>query len=300
MDKYKKNEAKGIVFLMVSAMIWGAALVAQKEGMENLGPFTFTALRCLLGGVSMIPIIWIFDQRKTPEQKEKEHNPKVLLLGGFLCGLALSCIAIPQQIGIQLTTVGKSGFITALYIVLVPLAGIFLKRKVEAKVWFAVITAIIGFYLMCMTEGFSNMNKGDLIMLLASVACVFHMYTIDYFVTKVDPIKLSCVHALCTGVICGIPALIFEQATLADIAAAAIPILYTGLASCAIGYTTQIIGQKYVEPSKASLLLSSETIFTMIAGMIFYGEILAAREYMGCALIFVAIIISQIKFKGKS
>lgn len=298
MDKIKNNEAKGVIFLIIAAIIWGAALVAQKAGMENLGPFTFTAIRCLLGGISMLPLIWFLDKRKTPEQKDEEKNPKALLLGGFLCGIALGVIAISQQIGVQYTTVGKSGFITALYIVLVPLAGLFMKRKVATKIWIAIIIAMIGFYLMCMTDGFTNINRGDLIMLIASFACVFHMYIIDYFVSKIDPVKLSCLQVVFTGVICGILALILETATWSDIYAAIIPILYTGLCSCGIGYTTQIIGQKYVDPSKASLLLSSETIFTMIAGMIFFGEILSIREYLGCALIFFAIIISQIKRKS--
>lgn len=298
MDRIKNKEMKGVIFLIIAAIIWGVALVAQKAGMDNLGPFTFTAIRCLLGGISMLPLIWFLDRRKTSEEKLEENNPQALLHGGFLCGVALGVIAISQQIGVQYTTVGKSGFITALYIVLVPLAGLFMKRKVEPKIWIAVVVAMIGFYLMCMTNGFSNINKGDMIMLIASVACVFHMYIIDHFVSKVDPVKLSCVQILFTGLICSVFALILEKATVSDIYAAIIPILYTGLCSCGIGYTTQIIGQKYVEPSKASLLLSSETIFTMIAGMIFFGEILSGREYLGCALIFTAIIISQIKRKS--
>lgn len=297
MDKIKSNELKGVVLLIVAAIIWGLALVAQKTAMKDLGPFAFTAIRFLIGGVTLIPLILFLDRDNISSEKCSKKRLSTLFSGSLICALALGVLVIAQQVGVQYTTIGKTGFITALYIVIVPLAGIFLKRKVTTNVWIAVIIAMVGFYLMCMAEGFSQMNKGDIIMVIAALACTVHMYFIDHFVEKVDPVRLSSVQFLFLGLICGVISLFTEKTTWENVCAAAIPIIYTGFCSCGIGYTAQIVGQKYVEPAKASLLLSSETIFTMIAGMIFFGEVLSAREYLGCLLIFVAIIISQIKRK---
>ncbi len=296
--KMKKTDLRGILFLVFAAMIWGFALVAQKAGTENLGPLTFTGLRCMLGSLSMIPLIIILDGKKTPEQKEAEHNPAILLKGGMLCGLVVFSFTILQQIGIQYTTVGKSGFITALYIILVPLAGLFLKRKVEKRIWFAVLIALAGFYLMCMSEGLTAINRGDILMLMASVGCAVHIYAIDYFVNKVDPVKFSSLQFLITGIISLVLALFLEDIRWQNIFATDVPILYAGIISCGLGYTFQILGQKYVEPAKASLLLSSETIFTMLAGMLFFQEMLSIKEYIGCGFIFFAIILSQIQRKS--
>ena len=294
----KIKDYKGVFFLLSAAMIWGFAMVAQKAGTENLGPFTFTGIRCTLGGLSMIPLILFLDRQKTTEKRQAEHNPAVLLKGALICGVVVFFFTILQQVGIQYTTVGKSGFITALYIILVPLGGLFLKRKVGRKIWLAVLIALAGFYLMCMGDGFSGINKGDVLMLLASLGCAVHIYVIDYYVNKIDPVKFSALQFLFTGLICLILAPLFEDIRWANIAAAAVPILYAGICSCGLGYMFQILGQKYVEPAKASLLLSSETIFTMVAGMIFFQEMLSFREYMGCGLIFAAILLSQIQRKS--
>lgn len=294
----KSNGLKGVLFLILAAIIWGLALVAQKLGTENLGPFSFTGIRCTLGSLSMIPLIIILDKRKTEEQKAAEHNPSILWKGSFLCGLAALSFTVFQQIGIQYTTVGKSGFITALYIILVPLGGLVLKRNVEKKVWLSVFIALGGFYLMCMSEGLGGVNKGDILMLLGSFGCTVHIYIIDHYVNKIDPVKFSCLQFLVTGIICLILALFLEEIHMDNVLAAVIPILYTGVCSCGLGYTFQILGQKYVEPAKASLILSSETIFTMLAGMLIFGEVLSLKEYTGCGLIFFAIILSQIQRKS--
>ncbi len=294
----KTKNLEGLAFLILAAMIWGLALVAQKAGTENLGPLTFTGIRCTLGSLSMIPLIVILDRRKTAEQKKAEHNPAVLLKGSVICGLVVFSFTILQQTGIQYTTVGKAGFITALYIILVPLGGLFLRRKVEKKIWLAVLIALIGFYLMCMSGGLNEINKGDIMMLLASFGCAAHIYVIDFYVNKIDAVKFSSLQFLVTGIICLVLAVFMEEIRMEDIAATAIPILYAGIGSCGLGYTFQILGQKYVEPAKASLALSSETIFTMLAGMIFFHELLSTREYAGCGLIFFAIILSQIERKS--
>lgn len=294
----KTTDLKGILFLILAALIWGFALVAQKTGTENLGPLAFTGIRCTLGSLSMIPLIIVLDKRKTLDQKTAEHHPAILLKGGIICGFIVFFFTILQQTGIQYTTVGKSGFITALYIILVPLGGLILKKKIEKKIWIAVIIALAGFYLMCMSEGLTEINKGDIMMLLASFGCAVHIYAIDYYVNKIDPVKFSSLQFLVTGLICLILAWFIEDVQWSSVLAAAVPILYAGVVSCGLGYTFQILGQKYVEPAKASLLLSSETVFTMLAGMLFFQEVLSLKEYLGCGLIFFAIILSQIQRKS--
>ena len=295
----RQNELKGAAFLLIASMIWSFAVVMMKTGAEDLGPWAFSGIRSILGFISMLPLILFFDSRKTPDLKAAEHNPALLIKGTFFAGLIVTSYMIPAQIGLVYTTVGKSGFITALYIIIVPILGIFLKRKVSVKVWICVIMSIIGFYLMCMTEGMSAINKGDLLILIGSFCCAVHIYLVDGLVQKIDPLKFTCMQFFFAGIICMIGAFIFERPTMAQITAAIVPLLYTGICSCGLGYMFQTLGQKYVEPAKASLLLSSETIFTMIWGMIVFHEIMRGVEYLGCALIFFAILFSQIDPKKK-
>lgn len=295
----RQNELKGTVFLLCASMIWSFAVVMMKTGAEDLGPWAFSGIRSILGCLSMIPIILFFDAKKTPEVKAAEHHPALLIKGTFIAGLIVTAYMIPAQIGLVYTTVGKSGFITALYIIIVPILGIFLKRKVSAKIWFCVIVSIVGFYLMCMTEGMSAINKGDLLILTGSFFCAVHIYLVDNLVQKIDPIKFSCMQFFFAGIFCMVGAFIFEKPTMDQIIAAIVPLLYTGICSCGLGYMFQTLGQKYVEPAKASLLLSSETIFTMFWGMIVFHEIMSGIEYLGCALIFGAILFSQIEPKKK-
>ena len=293
-----KNTLKGAVFLLVAAFIWGFAMVALKAGTENLQPFSFTGYRCLLGGISLIPL-WLFvDKRKSPAQREVERNPKTLVIGSIVCGLNLMTFTIAQQLGLPFTTIGKAGFITALYIILVPLAGVFLGRKIEKTVWIAVVVAMTGFYFMCLYGGSAAFNRGDMMMLFAAVFYTVYFYMVDHFVQQLDPVKFSSCQFIVTGIVCSEISLLFEDTSLADVQAAIVPLLYGGICSCGLGYTFQVIGQRYMEPAKASLLLSSETVFTMIAGMIFFQEKLAFREYLGCGLIFCAIILSQMQRKS--
>lgn len=294
----KNNDLKGIFFIMAATIIWSIALIAQKAGTASMGPFSFTGIRCTLGAISMFPLILFLDSRKTAEQKAAEHNPKALLKGSLISGILVMTYIILQQFGIVHTTAGKAGFITALYIVIVPVAGIFMKRKVEGRVWLAVFIALAGFYLMSMTDGLEGINRGDILMLCAAVFVAAHIYSVDFFVNKVDPVKFSCFQFLTAGLVSLIFSFFLETITLEAVKSALIPILYTGICSCGLGYTCQIIGQKYMEPSRSSLLMSTETIFTMIAGMIFFQEMLTVKEYLGCVIIFAAILISQIKRKS--
>lgn len=291
---------KGNIFLLTAALVWGFGLVSQRMGMEYLGPFGFTAVRCILGGISMIPLV------KYVEAKEKikgvvRPDEKENIKGAFVCGIFLALVIICQQVGIQYTSVGKAGFITALYILITPVSGLFLGKKVAGNTWFAVVIALIGMYFLCLTGGIDGMNFGDVIMIGAAFSCAAQMHAVDHYVAKLEVVKLSCYMFFVVGIVCLIPAFILEGDTLnmGNIIDGILPILYSGLVSCAGGYTLQNIGQKYTEPTTASLLLSSETVFTLFAGWLMLGEVLKTQEYIGCAIMFAAIIIAQLPSKKK-
>jgi len=290
------RNTKGTLFLFLAAIVWGCGLVAQKAGMSHLGPFAFTAIRCTLGGVIMLPLISILNKNKEP--KSSEASPKYTIFGAFCCSIALTSLIILQQFGLPHTTVGKAGFITALYILITPVMGLFLGKKANKSLWVGVIIGLAGMYLLCLYNGFSGFNFGDIMMLFAAIAAAAHIHVIDHFVEKIDPVKLSSYQFIITGLTCVIPAILFETVTWGAVVDCAIPILYAGIFSCAVGYTCQVIGQKSTDPSLSSLILSLETVFSLIAGWLIFGEILATNEYIGCALMFVAIIVAQIKTKN--
>ena len=294
----KKEIWKRSSILLITAFIWGIAFVAQSVGMEYVQPFTFNAVRNLLGGIVLIPCIFFF-QLINPDTspKKKIEKKKELWAGGILCGIALCAGSSLQQIGISLystdTNVGKAGFITALYIIIVPLLGIFLKKKVRLFVWLGVLLALLGFYFLCMKEGFS-VERADVIVLAGSVAFSFHILIIDYFTTRADGVKLSCIQFFTCGIICLCFMLLWEQPSISAIWAAKIPILYAGVMSCGVAYTLQIIGQKNMNPTIASLLLSLESVFSALAGWVILKQALTARELFGCILVFIAIVFAQL------
>lgn len=262
--------------------------------MFHLGPFAFTAIRCTLGGITILPLVFFLDRRKTEEQKAQEAGVGRTLLGAVACGLVLTGLILFQQFGLPHTTVGKAGFITALYILITPLMGLFLGKKVGKMLWIGVAIGLAGMYFLCLYEGVTGLNFGDLMMLGAALFAAGHIHVIDHFVQTVDPVKLSSYQFIFTGLICVIPAMVFEEVTWDAVVACAIPILYAGICSCGVGYTLQIIGQKSTDPSLASLLLSLETVFSLLAGWVVFHEVLAGHEYVGCVLMFVAIIVSQL------
>ena len=299
-----KTISKGNIFLILAAIVWGMGLVSQQAGMDYLGPLSFTAVRCTLGGISMIPLVLFLQRSKAKEQgaRAPKEDEKGIFKASFFCALALMSLILLQQYGLLHTSVGKAGFITALYILITPVSGKFLLHKPVAKnTWVGVAIALVGMYFLCLTGGIDGINMGDVIMLFAAIAASTHMHVVDHFVAKYDPVKLSCYQFTMVGLMCFVPALIFEGDvfTWEFIKLSAIPILYAGLASCAVGYTFQIIGQKYTEPNTASLLLSMETVFALLAGWIILGEVLAGREYLGCAIMFIAIIIAQLPDKKR-
>ena len=297
--KYRQS-----ALLLLTAAIWGSAFVAQQTGMDYVGPFTFNAARNLLGGLTLLPLIVFFSSRKKrtlPPDASSENGtqPKTLWAGGILCGIALFVASTLQQIGIQYTTVGKAGFITACYIIIVPIIGIFLKKKCSPFIWIAVILSLCGLYLLCLTpgEGFA-IGKGELLVLICAFLFSLHILTIDHFSPLVDGVKMSCIQFLVCGILSGIPALIFESPDLAGIFAAKIPVLYAGVMSCGVAYTLQIVGQKNMNPTVASLILSLESCISVIAGWLILGQNLSSREIFGCVLMFGAIILAQLPQKG--
>ena len=295
----KKLSIKSMILLVLTALIWGMAFVAQSVGMNYIGPFTFNCIRSIMGGLVLIPCILFFDKREKGEAKqEKKEDTKTLLIGGICCGLALCIASNLQQIGIKYTTVGKAGFITALYIVLVPIFGIFLRKKVSGRVWLSVAISVVGLYLLCITDEF-RIGKGDFFVLLCALVFTIHILVIDYFSPKVNGIKLSCIQFLVAGILSGVPMLISEKPSISTILAAWAPLLYAGIMSCGVGYTLQIVAQKDVDPTIASLILSLESVFSVLAGWLILGQTLAGKEIVGCVLMFAAIILAQLPTKNQ-
>ena len=288
---------KNAFMLILTAFIWGTAFVAQSVGMDYLGPFTFNGVRSLIGGVALIPCIWILQKlNDKSDPVTEERNRKDLLIGGISCGVLLFAASSLQQVGIQYTTAGKAGFITAFYIVFVPVLGIFLGKKTGWKVWTAVILALAGLYFLCITEKFT-IGKGDIFLFACALVFSLHILVIDYFSPKVEGVKMSCVQFLVCGIISLPFMFLLEIPKMGAIVDAAWPLLYAGVLSCGVAYTLQIIGQKNVNPAIASLILSLESCFSVLAGWVILGEKLSVRESIGCILMFAAIILAQLPDK---
>ena len=290
------------LLLLLAALIWGVAFVAQSVGMDYMGPFTFNGARFLMGSAVLVPVILFRRKRadpagggqaRTDRSGAKENAGKAALMGGVCCGLALCPAALFQQFGILYTTVGKAGFITTLYIILVPLAGIFMKKTPSSRIWMGAALAAFGFYLLCIKEGFS-LSRGDALVFIGSVLFTVHILVIDHFSPKADGVELSCIQFLTAGVISSVLAFGFEKPELSALAEGIIPLAYAGILSSGVAYTLQVIGQRDTDPAVASLLLSMESVFSVLAGWMLLGQALSARELMGCALVFGAVILVQL------
>lgn len=288
-------KTKNACMLILTAFIWGTAFVAQSVGMDYLGPFTFNGVRNLIGGAALLPCIAFLGRGN---RGNVPGSRKDLIVGGVCCGVLLFAASSLQQIGLVYTTAGKSGFITAFYIVIVPVLGIFLRQKVGWKIWTAVGIALVGLYFLCITEGFS-VNMGDFYVFLCALLFSLHILVIDHFAPRVDGVKMSCIQFFVCGLISLIPMFALETPTISGLLAGWFPLFYAGVLSCGVGYTLQIVGQKNVNPTVASLLLSLESCFSVLAGWIILGERLSVREGMGCVLMFAAIILAQLPEKKK-
>ena len=296
------KHSKNFILLFIAALIWGIAFVAQSAGMDYVGPYTFNAVRSLLGGVVLIPCIFILNRLNGKQEKNDSQQPKDLpkdlIAGGFLCGFVMFVSTSLQQVGIMYTTVGKAGFITALYIIIVPILGIFLKKKAGLKIWISVLIALAGLYLLCMKGSFS-LGKGDFLILICSLCFAVHIMVVDHFTEKVSGTKLSCIQFLVAGTLSSVLMFLFEEPHWADIFAAWLPIAYAGILSCGVAYTFQIIGQRGTDPTIASLILSLESVISVLAGWVLLNQKLSLREIIGCVLMFAAIILAQVNPKIK-
>lgn len=305
MNKLKKMQ--GSIMLFVAACIWGCAFVAQREGMEYIGPFSFNAIRSLIGVIILLPIGYLLKGRRqnqatnalveTKELRMKKR--KDLWIAGAVCGLCLFFGASLQQFGIQYTSAGKAGFITALYIIFVPIVGLVLGKKHGKLIWLCIGIALVGLYLLCMKEGF-KIEKGDLLVFLSAIVYTFHIISIDYFSQKVNGVFLSCFQFGVLGILSFVGMILFETITWKQIMACSIPLLYAGVLSCAVAYTLQILGQRSTKPTVASLIMSLESVVAVIAGMIILKEKLTLKELLGCSILLLAILLAQLPDKRES
>ena len=304
----KKTQIRNSLLLLLTATIWGVAFVAQSVGMDYVGGFTFNFTRNIIGGLVLIPCIVLLRKWKMQSGEEmadfavqKKDRPiswlpvsRNELIGGICCGLALCAASNFQQFGIAHTTVGKAGFITALYVVIVPILGLFFKKRVSIVVWFSVALSVVGLYLLCMTDSSFKLAFGDTLVLICALLFSIHIMVIDHFSPKGDGVVISCIQFFVAGLVSGILMLIFENPTIAAILAAWMPILYAGVLSSGVAYTLQIIGQKDMNPTIASLIMCLESVVSALAGWLLLNQALSARELAGCALMFAAIVLAQI------
>ena len=307
--KKQQRPLKNSLILLLTATIWGIAFVAQSEGGDAVGAFTFNSTRSLIGSLVLIPVIFLLNKITPKDNKDESgvssensssgnifSRNRTLILGGISCGICFFLASNFQQLGIQYTSVGKAGFITACYIVIVPILGLFIKKKCSPFIWAAVAMALVGLYLLCITDGFS-IGKGDILVLICAVLFSLHILIIDYFSPKVDGVKMSCIQFFICGVLSAIPALIFEHPQLSAFQGAWGAILYAGVMSCGVAYTLQIVGQKNMDPTVASLILSLESCISVLAGWIILGQKLSMREIIGCVVMFTAIVLAQLPQK---
>lgn len=296
----KYNQLRQVVFPILAAFIWGTAFVAQDLCADSIGAFAFNATRYFIAVLALLVVILISDKLKknkpTLTAQEKKAANKQLWLGGLCCGAALAIASNFQQAGLVAgTDAGKAGFITALYVVLVPVFGLFFKRKVSLPTWIAVVLSVVALYLLCIKGDFS-LAPGDLLVLVCAVCFAVHILVIDHFTAYCDGVKLSCLQFLFAGIISTICMFIFEDVDFAAILSCALPLLYVGIFSCGVGYTLQILAQKDSNPTVVTILLSLESVFAVIAGAIILKQQMTVREYIGCAIMFVAVILAQIQF----
>ena len=299
------KKMKSNILLLLTAFIWGSAFVAQKSGMDYIEPFTYNGIRTFIGGLVLIPVIIFFTKKNNRQNGTEEkvfdfEKDKIAIIGGICCGLALFVASSLQQFGVSYTTAGKAGFITTLYVVFVPILSLLLRKKVRPIMWVCVALGAVGLYLLCMTDASFSLQFGDMLVLLCAVAFAVHILVIDHFSPKADGVKISCVQFLVSGVLGIICMFIFETPDLGNILACWLPILYAGVLSCGVAYTLQVVAQADADPTAASPILCLESVFAVISSAILLHESMSPRELMGCAVIFAAVIISNLPDKKAS
>lgn len=278
--------------LLITAMIWGTAFVAQSKGMEHVQPFTFNAVRTLLGGIVLVPVIASFKHFSGNETAA--HSKSATITGGICCGLVLFAASSFQQTGISMTTAGKAGFITALYVIIVPVIELLFGRKIPAVHWICTCAAVAGSYLLCMNDSFS-LSKGDLLVLISALFFAVHIIVIDHFnKAGADSAVMSCIQFFTAGLIMLAATFVTESPDIGSIIECRIPILYGGIMSCAVAYTLQIFGQRCTPPALATLLMSLESVFAALSGWLLLNETLTHKEFAGCVLVFSSVAAAQL------
>ena len=294
------KKTKSNIYLLITSIIWGTAFVAQKAG-TTLEPFTYTGSRNLVGALAILPVIWFMSRKQRSSCKEESENGP-LLKAGIICGIFMAIASSLQQMGMYFhTDAGKAGFITTLYIVIVPILGILVGRRSRPMVWLCALLGAAGFYMLTMagkSNGFT-MEKGDFFVLLCAFVFSCHILLVDHYSRLCDCVKLSFVQFLVAGLLCLIPMFLFENPHMSEIIDCAGPILYCGIMSSGVAYTLQIMGQRHAEPAAASLILSLESVFAVISGALLLGEKMTLLELSGCVIIFVAVILAQLPEKSK-
>ena len=288
----KSQAIRADLLMLLAAAIWGFAFVAQREGMETMGPFLFSTARFFIGTVFLFPIVWYLSKKKKT-QDNKETSTKKLLFAGFIAGLFLFIASSFQQVGIQYTTAGKAGFITGLYIFFVPLIGIFLGQRTGSGTWLGAFIAVIGLYLLSINEDFS-IAKGDLLQLICAVFFAAHVLVIGYVAKRMDPLKLSLIQYFVSGILSLFIAVSIEVITWQMIVDTAIPLLYAGIMSIGVGYTLQVVAQQHAKSSHAAIILGLEGAFAVLGGWLILDENLSTRGLIGCALMLTGMFLSQL------
>lgn len=288
------QKIKGSILLVLTALIWGLGFIAQSTGMDYIGPNTFNCLRMFLGSLVLLPIV-IRKRRVSSDTDSKSKSANIKLVkSGALCGIILCIATTVQTLGLAYTTPGKSGFITAMYIIFIPIISIILGKKISLRTVLCAATAVVGMYMLCISGGSGTLNFGDFLTLISALLFSFHIMLIDSVASDVDAIKFSFLQFFVCGILNMIVMLLFERPSLDIIKQCIVPILYSGVLACGVGYTLQPVAQQYTDPTTASILMSLESVFALIFGMIVLGDSLTLYELLGSVIMFAAIIIIQL------
>lgn len=300
MNQSQRTQAKGVVMLLLTALIWGTAFVAQSIGMDSVECFTYSGLRTVLGAAVLFPFVFLRDKKTRKGMSPEENSARTIqvkktIKSGILLGVIFFVAQNLQQYAFNYSTSGKIAFITALYMFFVPLLGLFLKKRIPLVTWFCILLGFVGLYFLCMSpDNLTAINRGDVLAFLCAIAFAIHILAIEKIAPESDGVMLSCVQFVTAGIIsCGFM-FAFEHPSIPAIVTAAPSILYAGIMSCGLAYTFQIIGQKYTEATVASMLMCLESVFAVIAGAIILHELLSGREILGCTMMFTAIVVSQV------
>ena len=294
-----KKTIQGCLILLLTTVIWGCAVVAQSVGMDHIGPFTFQAVRCLLGVLALLPVIFLFDLKKTDGKNyiSRWCDPK-LWKAGILCGIALFVASGAQQVGLIDTDAGKAGFLTSMYIVIVPFLGLFFRKKLSPATVLGVLVAVAGLYLVS-GAGATGMAPSDMLMVLCAFAFAVQIVLVERLGMDMDGLRLNCVQCLVCSILSAVVMAFTEAPVLGDLINCALPLAYAGCLSMGVAYSLQIIGQQKVDSVPAAIIMSLESVFAALAGWLLLNERMSPRELTGCGLLFTAVILSQIPARKK-